>query len=238
MEQTQESQYEVLSHHWDQLMKQYKFLEVLGKGTFGQVIKAKNRKTKQLVAIKFVKTNFNNLVSTRAILREVSLLRQLSSSKNSYVTNLIDVIISSDEKVFSLAKANGLFIVIEYFESDLKKFIHADIKLSEEHIIIIVYNTLCALNYIHSSDVMHRDIKPANILVNPMCQIRLCDFGLARTVNSDKDSKKLGHIRRLSNHVSSRWYRAPEVILLDKQYNTKVDVWGLGCILAEMCTRI
>ena len=56
-------------------MKQYKFLEVLGKGTFGQVIKAKNRKTKQLVAIKFVKTNFNNLVSTRAILREVSLLR-------------------------------------------------------------------------------------------------------------------------------------------------------------------
>ena len=110
---------------------------------------------------------------------------------------------------------------------------------------------------------MHRDIKPQNILIDSNCMVTLCDFGLARTLpetvkpsvplsikceagpESDTEDTSpttsdeipnltLKHKRRLSYHISSRWYRAPEVILMNENYNSQVDMWGLGCMLAEM----
>lgn len=121
-----------------------------------------------------------------------------------------------------------------------------------------MYSFLCALNYLHSADVMHRDIKPANILVDKSCNVRICDFGLARNVNNtdpvrniihqrqvrekreiqrhiEQEKSKLSKTKRdLSNHVCTRLYRPPEVILLEKQYDQSVDMWAAGCILTEM----
>ena len=79
---------------------------------------------------------------------------------------------------------NHVFLVMEYFDSDLKKLLINSGKLafSEEHVVTIMYNVLCALNMVHTSNIMHRDIKPANILVNETCRVRLCDFGLSRPV--------------------------------------------------------
>mmetsp|Transcript_19415 Transcript_19415/g.29821 ORF Transcript_19415/g.29821 Transcript_19415/m.29821 type:complete len:143 (-) Transcript_19415:425-853(-) len=95
----------------------------------------------------------------------------------------------------------------------------------------ILYGLLSALDFLHSAKVVHRDIKPANILIDNDLNIKLCDFGLARTL-SEEEAK--APKRRLSTHVVTRPYRPPEVILLEKKYGFSVDVWSAGCVLAEL----
>lgn len=101
---------------------------------------------------------------------------------NVFTTKLLDIIASKN-----VEKMNYIFIVMEHVDSDLKKVFNTtqDIEFNEEHVITILYNTLCAMNFLHSANVMHRDIKPANILVDVECQVKLCDFGLSRTVPTD-----------------------------------------------------
>lgn len=91
----------------------------------------------------------------------------------------MDVIIDDN-----LEKVNYAFIVMEFVDSDLKQVCLTanNIEFSEEHVVTILYNLLCAVNFIHSANVMHRDIKPGNILVDSNCHVKLCDFGLSRTV--------------------------------------------------------
>lgn len=110
-------------------------------------------------------------------------MRQLSEMKNNkFTTKILDVIISEDTE-----NMNYMFIVMESSDCDLKQLLNKikDIEFDEGHIVTIMYNALCALNFIHSANVMHRDIKPANILINHDCEITLCDFGLSRTVPSN-----------------------------------------------------
>ena len=122
--------------------------------------------------------------------------------------------------------------------------------------ISILYNMLLAMNFIHSANIMHRDIKPANILVDVDCSIKICDFGLGRTLPTPEEPRgrksrtetaidllnkreaRITKQRDLSNHVVSRWYRAPEIILVEKQYDTSIDMWSVGCILSEMQTDL
>ena len=107
------------------------------------------------------------------------------------------------------------------------------IAMEEDDIVKLSRNILQALKFIHQAGVMHRDLKPANILVDCDLNVKICDFGLARVI------PKKSRSRRLSMHVVSRYYRAPEVALLEKYYSEKIDVWSFGCILGEMviCTR-
>lgn len=122
----------------------------------------------------------------------------------------------------------------------------------------MIYSILCGLKYLHSAGIMHRDIKPANILVDDDFNLKLCDFGLSRSItksgfnydnglgkkefgeklHNDRNGRRQ-RVRDLSNHVQTRWYRAPEVILLESHYNQKVDIWSLGCIFSEIlcCTK-
>lgn len=81
-----------------------------------------------------------------------------------------------------------LFLVMEYVDSDLRKVFNScpSITFGEHHVITIMYNLLCAVHYVHSANIMHRDIKPANILIDSECQIKICDFGFARSVPTFK----------------------------------------------------
>lgn len=99
---------------------------------------------------------------------------------------------------------------------------------SEDHFKVVFYNLLCSLNFMHSANIIHRDLKPANILIDQDCNVVICDFGLARSL-PDKKIK-----RSLTTHVASRWYRAPELILDQHDYDFQADIWSMGCLLSEL----
>ena len=156
-------------------------------------------------------------------------------------------------------RLNDLYIVFDFVDTDLYKLILSAQYLSTAHIKCFLYQLLIGLKYIHSANVVHRDIKPANILVNEDCSLKICDFGLSRvigrehlsgveisesaetksdntdttTISSDGKSPPKPLKRQLTRHVVTRWYRAPELVLL-QEYGTAVDVWSAGCIFAEL----
>lgn len=114
-------------------------------------------------------------------------------------------------------------------ETDLHRIIYSRQPLSDEHTQFFLYQILRALKYIHSAGVLHRDIKPSNLLINASCDLKICDFGLARGVNQEEVN--------LTEYVVTRWYRAPEIMLSCKTYTFGVDVWSTGCIFAELLQR-
>ena len=116
---------------------------------------------------------------------------------------------------------------MELMETDLYRVIYSTQVLTDEHIQYFIYQVLCGLKYLHSADIIHRDLKPSNLLVNRNCDLKICDFNLAR--------EELGST--LTEYVQTRWYRAPEVMLSSQQYTRAVDIWSLGCIMGELLKR-
>jgi mitogen-activated protein kinase 1/3 len=152
----------------------YSCEKLLGTGSYGSVCMALQKTTGKKVAIKKMENIFEDEIDCKRILREVTLLRKL---KHPFVVELIEILEPTDPKNF-----DTIYAVMEYAESDLKKVIKSSIHLQLVHKQTIMYNLLCSLKYLHDSNVIHRDIKPANILVNEDCTIKLCDFGLARSI--------------------------------------------------------
>jgi mitogen-activated protein kinase 1/3 len=118
---------------------------------------------------------FEDETDCKRILREVSLMRKL---KHPFLVELIEILYPSKPNTF-----DTLYVVMEYAESDLKKIIKSNINLEMLHIQTIVYNLLCSIKYMHESNVLHRDLKPANVLLNEDCTVKLCDYGLARSIS-------------------------------------------------------
>ena len=164
-------------------------------------MKARNRLTNQIVAIKCVNDNFESPYACRKLLREIKIMRKLSKIENNIFTpRLLDVIIPTEVPLegdstaeSSLSGAHNpsiqfskthLFLVMEYVENDMKMLMNSVslVELQEEHIITIMYNALCSLKFIHSCNIIHRDLKPANFLIDLKCGVKICDFGLARTM--------------------------------------------------------
>ena len=283
-----------LIKEWGPIIDKYEPLKVLGSGSYGKVIEAIDKTTKKKVAIKKINELFHDLIDTKRILREITLLRFM---KNTYIVELLDIVYNKSEKDFDC-----IYLIFECLPSDLNKLIKSNIYLTLDDIRKYIYHILCGLKYIHSCSVLHRDLKPGNILLDHNYLIKICDFGLARCVNRDteeeiveklqeekkiensklnkhseflikytssisnnkekedlkndtnsinegnctsKTSKskippKLKHLKNhkkeqmLSVHVASRWYRAPELILIETNYTSSIDVWSAGCIFAEL----
>jgi mitogen-activated protein kinase 15 len=112
-----------------------------------------------------------------------------------------------------------LYLIFEFMETDVHAVVKAGI-LDKIHIKFILYQLLKGLKYIQSAEIIHRDLKPSNLLINSDCQIKICDFGLARSVASKKD----GDMPIVSDYVATRWYRAPEILLGSQSYTKKVDI--------------
>lgn len=113
-------------------------------------------------------------------------------------------------------------------ETDMHRVIRTQ-DLSDDHCQYFIYQTLRALKAMHSANVLHRDLKPSNLLLNANCDLKVCDFGLARSAASQEDNSGF-----MTEYVATRWYRAPEIMLTFKEYTKAIDVWSVGCILAEM----
>ena len=153
----------------------YSCERLLGTGSYGKVALATRRSTGQKVAIKRMENIFEDETDCKRILREVTLMRKL---KHPFVVELVELLYPSNPTSF-----DTLYVVMEYAESDLKKIIKSNINLEMQHTQHIIYNLLCAIKYLHESNVLHRDLKPANVLINEDCTVKLCDYGLARSIS-------------------------------------------------------
>ena len=118
---------------------------------------------------------FDDETDCKRILREIALMRRL---KHPFLVGIVEILMPSDPANF-----DTLYVVMEFAESDLKKIIKSNINLEMIHIQTIVYNLLCGIKYLHQSNVLHRDLKPANVLINEDCTVKLCDYGLARSIS-------------------------------------------------------
>jgi len=226
--------------------KRYDFVKAVGKGAYGVVSQAKRITDGKMVAMKKVLKLENNTYLKR-LLRELALLRILRGGEN--IVNLIDILPPSDLQNFKT-----ITFVLEYIDTDLRKMFHSNQFWRQRHIPYIMYQLFLGLNYMHSMKICHRDLKPANVLMNARCKVRIADFGLARSWNENeakrvprgslsKKSPARLQIKPLSSksreptcYVVSRNYRAPEVILLQQNwdYIGSMDIWAAGCIMAEL----
>lgn len=197
-------------------MEKYQKIEKLGEGTYGIVYKAQDRTTGDIVALKRIRLDNENEGVPCTAIREISLLKEL---RHPNIVRLYDV----------LHREKKLTLVFEYLDIDLKKFIDANSgELDLGTIKTMMWQLLAGVAYIHRHKVLHRDLKPQNLLINKRSELKIADFGLARTYGAP--------VKSYSNEVVTLWYRAPDVLLGSKQYSTSIDIWSIGCIFAEMAT--
>eukprot|EP00658_Telonema_sp_P-2_P059488 TRINITY_DN4843_c0_g1_i2.p1 TRINITY_DN4843_c0_g1~~TRINITY_DN4843_c0_g1_i2.p1 ORF type:complete len:392 (+),score=127.91 TRINITY_DN4843_c0_g1_i2:163-1338(+) len=189
----------------------------LGSGAYAVVAGAKDQRDNRAVAIKRISDVFlKDPVPAKRTLREIQLLRHMRHE------NIIDIVDMWEH-------GNDIYVAETLMEADMHQIIRSGQCLSDDHFQFFIWQLLKGLKYMHSMQVIHRDLKPSNLLVNSNCDLKICDFGLARAVDSTEALE-------LTTYVVTRWYRAPELMLADS-YQASVDMWSVGCILAELIKR-
>ncbi|KAJ8704694.1 hypothetical protein PYW07_011882 [Mythimna separata] len=272
--------------------KKYEELNVIGTGAYGTVYKARDlHNGGQIVAMKKVKVALTEDGIPLSTLREIALLRQLEAYRHPNIVRLLDVChggqsLERDQQLV-------LFLVFEHVDQDLESFLKRSLSpLSQNTIRSMSFDILSGIDFLHSHRIVHRDLKPHNLLVSCSGRVKLADFGLAKTYDTDmkltsvlpnpgevsqsmsfdilsgidflhshrivhRDLKPhnllvscSGRVKladfglaktydtdmKLTSVVVTLWYRPPEV-LLGTSYNTAVDVWSAGCVLAQLHTR-
>jgi len=195
----------------------YEKIEKLGEGTYGVVYKAKDRVNGDILALKKTRLEGEDEGVPSTAIREISLLKELPHPN---IVSLKDVI-HKDQK---------LWLIFEFLDQDLKKYM--DCVGHDLHPMLVksyARQMLEGLAFCHSHRVLHRDLKPQNLLIDRKGKIKLADFGLARAFAPP--------INTLTHEIVTLWYRAPEVLLGCTRYSCGVDIWSIGCIIAEMVTR-
>jgi mitogen-activated protein kinase 1/3/mitogen-activated protein kinase 6 len=157
--------------------------------------------------------------------RELKILRNLNHEN---VLRIEKIFLSSSRDDF-----NDIYVFSELMETDLTSILKSSQPLSDEHVQFFLYQVLRGMKYVHSAGIIHRDLKPRNLLVNANCDLKICDFGLARFIPSE-DGFLVG---QMTEYVCTRWYRAPEVLCCIPEYEPRLDIWSIGCIFAEMLGR-
>ncbi|XP_070971061.1 mitogen-activated protein kinase 12-like isoform X3 [Oncorhynchus clarkii lewisi] len=195
--------------------EQYRELKQVGTGAYGTVCSAVDFRTGTKVAIKKLHRPFQSELFAKRAYRELRLLKHM---KHENVIGLVYVFTAD----LSLDRFHDFYLVMPFMGTDLGKLMKLQ-NLSEDKVQFLVYQMLKGLKYIHSAGIIHRDLKPGNLAVNQECELKILDFGLARQADSE-----------MTGYVVTRWYRAPEVILSWMHYTQTVDIWSVGCIMAEM----
>lgn len=198
----------------------YEPTNILGSGSYGTVLAARCTSTNTDVAIKKISLNGNPIFCQRTI-REIKLLLHLHHPN---IINVYEVCLPDDPNNIS-----DVYLVEELVQNDLSHIIRNPKPIPENMMQFLTYQLLLGVHAMHSANVLHRDLKPANVLVNNDCSLKICDFGLARPIFEQE-----GRDESLTQYVATRWYRAPELLHSSTAYSTAIDMWSVGCILAEM----
>ena len=193
----------------------------LGEGTYGIVYMAKMLATEEIVAVKEIKIDHCDDGIPSTAIREIAVLQELRN--NAYIVNLKDIVHG--------ANRNRLFLVFEYFNKDMKKYLdQLGGPMNSQQVKSTLYQLLKGTMHCHERRIMHRDLKPSNLLVNPdATKIKIADFGLARTMGLP--------LKTYTHEVVTLWYRAPEVLLGSKIYSTAIDMWSIGAIFYELAHK-
>ena len=198
-------------------LEKYAKVEKVGEGTYGVVYKCRIKETNDFVALKKIRLENEDEGIPSTSIREISILKQLRHPNIVYLIDLIH----GEKK---------LYLVFEYMDHDLKRFL--DINngpLTPELVKSYLFQILIAINFCHSKRILHRDLKPQNLLIDKDGIIKVADFGLARSFGVP--------IKTLTHEILTLWYRAPEILLGQKEYSTPVDMWSIGLIFYEMAHR-
>lgn len=208
------------------VMAKYEIKKRLGKGAYGIVWKAIDRRTGEIVALKKIFDAFRNQTDAQRTFREIMFLKEFSTHAN--IVKLLNVLKANNDR--------DIYLVFEYMDTDLHNVIKKGDILKDIHKRYIMYQLFRAIKYLHSGNVIHRDLKPSNVLLDADCTAKLADFGLARSLSQydQRSGKADAGQPELTEYVATRWYRAPEILLAAKRYTKGVDMWSLGCILGEM----
>ncbi|KAF4494208.1 CMGC CDK CDC2 kinase [Fusarium agapanthi] len=220
-------------------MENYQKLEKIGEGTYGVVYKARDLANGgRIVALKKIRLEAEDEGVPSTAIREISLLKEMRDP------NIV--------RLFNIVHADGhkLYLVFEFLDLDLKKYMESlpvsdggrgkalpegssphlqHLGLGDMVVRKFMFQLCDGIKYCHSHRVLHRDLKPQNLLIDKEGNLKLADFGLARAFGVP--------LRTYTHEVVTLWYRAPEILLGGRQYSTGVDMWSVGCIFAEMCTR-
>ncbi|XP_065834666.1 uncharacterized protein [Oscarella lobularis] len=194
-------------------LEAYQRLEMLGEGSYATVYRGVSNISNQIVALKEIRLNEEEGTPFTAI-REASLLKGL---RHANIVILHDIIHTK----------NNLTFVFEYVDTDLSKYMEHHLGGIHPHNVkLFLFQLIRGLAYCHARRILHRDLKPQNLLINQNGELKLADFGLARAKSVPSHT--------FSNEVVTLWYRPPDVLLGSTDYSTSLDMWGVGCIFAEM----
>uniref|UniRef100_A0A0R3RH57 Protein kinase domain-containing protein n=1 Tax=Elaeophora elaphi TaxID=1147741 RepID=A0A0R3RH57_9BILA len=215
----------VAKHEVPVILGLFRFVDLLDLlyrivGTYGVVYKGIDKRSGKMVAMKKIRLENEDEGVPATAIREISLLRELTHPN---IVALEEIILEE----------NRLYLIFEFLYMDLKKYIDTipDCELmNKEQQKSYLYQILQAICFCHQRRVLHRDLKPQNLLVDQNGAIKLADFGLARAIGIP--------IRAYTHEIVTLWYRAPEVLLGATRYSMGVDMWSIGCIVAEMATKV
>lgn len=199
----------------------------VGQGTYGEVFMGADKVTGEIVALKRINTEQEENGFPITAIREVKILKALEH-KN--IVKLKEIVTSKEQNGANEGIPRNVYMVFEYHEYDLTGILQSnEIRLSQDHIKSWSQQLLAGTHYMHVNKIIHRDLKASNILIGKNGQLKIADWGLARSWNAD--------MKRLTNPVVTLWYRPIELLLGCKEYSPKIDIWSVGCIIAEMFRR-
>ncbi|KAL5998167.1 hypothetical protein ACLOJK_009105 [Asimina triloba] len=198
---------------------EFERLNKIDEGTYGVVYRARDKKTDKVVALKKVKMEKEKEGFPLTSLREINILL---SFHHPSIVDVKEVVVGSN--------LDSIFMVMEYMEHDLKALMETMKQpFSQSEVKCLMLQLLEGVKYLHDNWVLHRDLKTSNLLLNNRGELKICDFGLARQYGSP--------LKPYTHLVVTLWYRAPELLLGAKQYSTAIDMWSLGCIMAELLAK-
>ncbi|XP_040377320.1 cyclin-dependent kinase G-1 [Oryza brachyantha] len=198
---------------------EFERLNTINEGTYGVVFRVRDKRTGEIVALKKVKMEREREGFPLTSLREINILL---SFHHPSIVEVKEVVVGSSDR--------DIFMVMEYMEHDLKGVMETMKQpYSQSEVKCLMLQLLEGVKYLHDNWVLHRDLKTSNLLLNNCGELKICDFGLSRQYGSP--------LKPYTQLVVTLWYRAPELLLGAKEYSTAIDMWSLGCIMAELLSK-
>jgi cyclin-dependent kinase 12/13 len=212
---------------WSRDVSEFEELEQIGEGTYGQVLMGRDKVSNEIVALKKVRMDQEKEGFPVTAIRELKMLRSL---RHENIVLLKEIVTGQNTKTSSVMRnRHEIYMVFEYVDNDLTGLLDTpSVVFTESHVKTYAKQLLEGLWYCHERQVLHRDIKGSNLLIDNHGTLKIADFGLARTYAD--------HLHRYTNRVITLWYRSPELLLGAEEYGPEVDIWSVGCLLAELLT--